>query len=181
MSLIRRTAELLSRNRVIKRHVYAAGQRAPILVSPDAQLKYLKLGRDSFDRDLIKIAEVMTVDDEFVWDIGANVGVFSVAALTTNPNCCVLAIEADPWLVDVLVRTGEFDQYIDREFLILPAAASSENGLAEFLIASRGRASNSLAEFGGRSQMGGKAQTACAHTQSRLYLRKIGGSAIHEN
>lgn len=155
MGFFRRTAELLSRNRIIRRDIQVSGVKAPIFVSPDAQLKYLKPGKNSFDQDLVRIAELITNEDDFIWDIGANVGVFSVAALVANPKCSVLAIEADPWLADVLVRTSAFARYEDREFLVLPAAVASENGVAEFLIASRGRASNSLAEFGGRSQMGG--------------------------
>lgn len=140
---------------MLKRKIRVMGKSFPILVSPDAQLKYLKLGSSSFDADLIQIAELVTCDDEFIWDIGANVGVFSVAALAASPKSRVIAVEADPWLADLLVRTSEFDAYKKRELLVLAAAASDEFGISEFLIAGRGRASNALAEFVGRSQMGG--------------------------
>lgn len=155
MGVIRSIIEKLSRGRVLRRNIMVQGVSLPILVSPDAQLKYLKPGLKAFDQDLIEIAENYLKENSNVWDVGANVGVFAFAASTVASKGSVLAIEADDWLIGLLRRSAQFKQYRGRDLSILPVAISRENSVASFLIAKRGRASNALAEAGGRSQMGG--------------------------
>jgi FkbM family methyltransferase len=156
MTTFRTAAERLSRNRVLLRHINVMGKREPLLVSPDAQLKYLKLGSAAFDTDLIALAEQWVKPGFNVWDVGANVGTFFVAAASrTGTEGSVIAIEADPWLASLLDRTTQLPSHKQREMLVLCAAASASFGSADFLVAARGRASNALAEVGGRGQMGG--------------------------
>ena len=154
MASIRRMAEILSRGITLKRRIRSDFGSAPIYVTPDSQLKYLKLGYGVFDTDLVKIADRLVEPHHNVWDIGANVGVFSFSCAYRN-KASVLAVEADIWLANVLRRTAALDTYSHRDIRILPVAVSDRNSIAEFLVASRGRASNALASAGGRSQMGG--------------------------
>lgn len=154
MNTLRTIIELLSRDKVIKRKITVAGNSFPLLVSPDAQLKYLKLGDGAFDQDLIEIAENHLNDSSNVWDVGANVGVFTFAAGAIVKNGTVLSIEADSWLVNLLRKTAMFNEYASN-ISILPAAISNKNSISSFLVAQRGRASNALEAAGGRSQMGG--------------------------
>jgi FkbM family methyltransferase len=155
MKFLRRCVEKLSRGKRFKRYIYVSDTRIPIFVSPDAQLKYLKPGASSFDQDLISIAEAFIGDESVVWDIGANVGVFTYASASLAKRGSVVAVEADIWLADLLRRTKRLLDYRNIDIRILPVAASINDGVAVFQIASRGRASNALEEVEGRSQMGG--------------------------
>lgn len=153
--VLRSLAERFFRNRAIKRRMNVNGLSVPILVSPDAQLKYLRVGGESFDRDLIEIAEVYLNAKSIVWDIGANVGVFTFAAATIATQGSVVAVEADTWLVGLLRKTSQFSKFANKDIAIIPAAISEKASIACFLVALRGRASNTLEDAGGSTQMGG--------------------------
>lgn len=146
--------ERLSRGRILKRHISSKFGRVPIYVSPDAQLKYLKIGQDAFDADLVRIADHFVNENHVVWDIGANIGIFSFTCAYRS-EATTVAIEADTWLCSVLRKTCALKSYKGRDIRIFPVAVANHNGIAEFIVASRGRASNALAAAGGRSQMGG--------------------------
>lgn len=152
---LRTIVERLSRGKVIRRKITVGGKSASILVSPDAQLKYLKFGAEAFDQDLIDIAEKYLEPNSNVWDIGANVGVFTFAATTVAHEGTVVSVEADIWLANILRRTRMFNEYASNNIHVLPAAISNENSVASFMVAKRGRASNALVAASGRSQMGG--------------------------
>ena len=155
MKFTRTIVERLSRGKVIKRKIVVGGKSAPLLVSPDAQLKYLKLGTGVFDQDLIDIAEKYLEPNSNVWDIGANVGVFTFAASIVAHEGSVVSVEADIWLANILRKTVMFKEYSNNDIYVLPVAISNENSVASFMVAARGRASNALEAAGGRSQMGG--------------------------
>ena len=150
--MIRRLAELLARGRRFRRRVRVAGQLAPIWVSPDAQLKYLKPGERAFDRDLFELAEQRLGPNDVVWDVGANIGSFSVAAATVATSGEVVAIEADIWLAGLLRQTAA-EPFFGGRLKVVHCAAAAEAGEARFVISARGRASNALEVGGGRSQM----------------------------
>ena len=150
--MIRRLAELLARGRRFRRRIRVAGQLAPIWVSPDAQLKYLKPGERAFDRDLLELAEQRLGPDDVVWDVGANIGSFSVAAATVAISGEVIAIEADSWLAELLQRTAA-EPFFGGRLKVVHCAAAAEAGEARFVISARGRASNALEVGGGRSPM----------------------------
>lgn len=155
MKILRTIIERISRGKVLKRTISVSGQSTPLYVSPDVQLKYLKSGSGAFDQDLIQIAERFLAEDSTVWDIGANVGVFTFSSAAVASKGTIVAVEADIWLASVLRRSARLDEYIGSDIRVLPAAMSEADGTAKFIIASRGRASNALESAGGRSQMGG--------------------------
>jgi len=155
MLSMRTFAERVSRGKVLKRYIQVADKSIPILVSPDAQLKYLKPGSSAFDTDLIEIAERYLNPNSIVWDVGANVGVFTFAAASVASKGSVVSIEADIWLANILRKTTNFKEYENQDICILPVAVSNANSVGSFMIAARGRASNALEKAGGRSQMGG--------------------------
>lgn len=163
--MIRRLAERLARGRVLRRTIEVAGRRVPIHVSPDAQLKYLKPGARAFDADLLDLAERRLTPDSVVWDVGANVGTFAVAAAAVAQNGRVFAIEADIWLAGLLRRTAAEPVYAGR-IEVVPCAVAAGAGVARFVIAARGRASNALELSGGRSQMGGAREVVLVPTLS---------------
>lgn len=153
--MIRTIVERLSREKVIKRNISVNGTAVPLFLSPDAQLKYLKLGKGAFDQDLINIAQTYVTPTSNVWDIGANVGVFTFSAAAIATKGMVVAMEPDLWLAGLLRKTAALPHHASANIAVVPAAASNNNSVAEFLVAARGRASNALREVGGRSTMGG--------------------------
>lgn len=161
--MIRKLMELLSRQKIVKRSIIVQGVKVPVYVSPDSQLKYLKKS-GSWDQDLINLASTyINVGDE-VWDIGANVGVFSFAAAAVSKTGRILAFEPDTFLVETIKRSIHLNNL--QNVHIIPVAVSAKNGFAEFQIAKRGRASSCLTEAGGRSQMGGVRNTQIVPTLS---------------
>jgi len=155
MNIFRKIIERLSRGKIVKRRITVGSESCSIYASPDAQLKYLKFGKAAFDNDLIEIALRNINRNDVVWDIGANVGVFSFAAAMRSKTGTVLSVEADTWLVGILRKTALLEEYSGCDICVLPAAISNNVSIESFTIASRGRASNALSSAGGRSQMGG--------------------------
>ena len=155
MSRLRTIVERLARGRTLKRTITVSGKPTPFFVSPDAQLKYLKLGSKTFDRDLILIAERFLTETSIVWDIGANVGAFTFSSASVASRGTVVSVEADIWLATILRKSTRLEAYRDSDIRIVPVAVSDSDSIATFLIASRGRASNALEAVGGRSQAGG--------------------------
>lgn len=153
--LLRRLLHRLSRGLVFQRALRADGVVVPLYVAPEAQLKYLKLGLQAEDRELMRMARRHVTEKSVVWDVGANVGVFSFASAVRAGKGTVVAIEADIWLAGLLNRTRRLPAYADRDVRIIPTAVADRCGVMSFLIAEGGRASNALEAAGGRSQMGG--------------------------
>jgi FkbM family methyltransferase len=152
---IRQILELLSRGKILRRKIIVNEHSVQILVTPDSQLKYLKIGFNAFDTDLIRIAETFLNKESNVWDIGANVGVFTFAASAVATNGSILSVEADIWLAAILRKSTQLKTNLDKNISVLPVAVSDQNSVARFIIAKRGRASNALEETGGHTQMGG--------------------------
>ncbi len=155
MKNLRTIIERVSRGRSFKRRIVVKERAIPLFISPDAQLKYLKPGAGAFDQDLIDIAEKYLDSNSNVWDVGANVGVFTFAASSVAHSGTVVSIEADIWLANILRKTAGLKEYANHSIHILPVAISNKNSVASFTVAARGRASNALESVGGRSQMGG--------------------------
>ncbi|MBB6226536.1 FkbM family methyltransferase [Polymorphobacter multimanifer] len=139
---MRSLAEGLSRDRVVTRRL---PNDIKLLVSPDSQLKYLKR---SFDVDLTDLARDHVDASMAVWDIGANCGVFAFSAAHARQ---VVAVEADPFLANLLLRSVALN---GSKVEVVAAAVAEGTGIASLAIASRGRASNHLVGHG-HSQTGG--------------------------
>lgn len=162
--MLRTLLERLGRGMTFKRRLPAEFGRTPLFVSPDAQLKYLKPGKNAFDVSLLRLAKEEVEEHSAVWDIGANIGIFTFAAASIARTGSVLAIEPDIWLAQVIKRSANLSCNKLLNVNVLPVAISNSNGAATFLIAQRGRASNALERAGGRSQMGGVRERASVPT-----------------
>ena len=141
---LRSSLEALARGRKVKRRL---PNGLTIYVSPDSQLKYL--GK-RFDTDLTDLAKEQVSSSSVVWDIGANCGVLAFSCSAAKQ---IVAVEADPFLCNLLQESMAINGV---PLVVVSAAASSGNGIAEFSIAQRGRASNHLSSVSGRSQTGGE-------------------------
>jgi FkbM family methyltransferase len=146
----------MSRNRVLLRHLPKDLNSAPIYVSPDASLRHWNPRLQS---DLFDLARQYVNPGDTIWDLGASVGLFTIAAAQkANPTGNILAIEPDIWLAALLQRTVAA-QHNAAPIHIMPVAVTDTTGIGTFHIANRNRNSNHLSSIKEHSQAGGIRKT----------------------
>ena len=157
MRPLRTFAEKISRNRVLLRHLPRDFNSAPIYVSPDASLQHWNPRLNS---DLFDLARQFVHSGDTIWDIGANVGLFTIgAAQKAGPKGSIIAIEPDLWLAALLQRSVALQPSTAAPIHILPVAVTNTLGLQTLHIANRNRNSNHLASVAEHSQAGGTRET----------------------
>ena len=142
--MIKSFVRRLFRGRAFKRKL---PQGASLYVTSDSQLKYLNPGHAGFDVELLKIVDEFVEPGAEIWDIGANVGVFTFAAAAKGAR--VLAVEPDPYMASLMLRSRALPGNVDRRIDILAGAVSNRAGISEIRFARGGRASNALKEVSG--------------------------------
>jgi len=148
--------EKFSRNRILKRRLPKRAGNQVLYVSPDSALSYWKHNLEQKHGNLIGWAQEFVKPGMNVWDVGANVGVFTYsAAYFAGIKGHVIGIEADTFLAHLLHRSSLLPYRTRSAVTILPAAISNEIGVADFIVASRGRSSNHLASVNGNEMAGG--------------------------
>jgi FkbM family methyltransferase len=155
---IRSLAERLSRGVVLKRRLPEAFGRGRLYVSPEAGgLRYWRWDLGRADPDLLEcVNELVSLGDN-VWDVGANVGLFTfAAAYKAGSKGFVLAIEPDVDNAALLEASNRArDPRLTAMVEVLAIAVSAPNGrFARLMIAERSRSSNALEGFG-LTQTGG--------------------------
>lgn len=158
----------------MRRHLPRGFQNLPLYVSPEASLRYWRPNLATVDPLLFDMALEMVKTGHVVWDVGANVGLFSFcASALAGPSGSVLAIEPDFWLAHLLTRSA---QGLSRHcctvapVTVVCAAVAEQTAVSEFQIAERGRAANHLAEIQGSSQVGGNRYSQQTITVSLDFL-----------
>ena len=152
----RRLLERLARGRILHRHLPAAFGGRSVFVTPDARLSYLFHRLETTEKLLLDWAESFVRSGQSVWDVGANCGVFSVAAaVQTGTGGKVLAVEPDPFLGSLIRRSAAALAPEDGQIDVLPAAVAEEAGRGELHLAARGRAANWLDGSPASTQTGG--------------------------
>ncbi len=139
----RRMIELLSRRVVLKRRMPAEFGGGQFFVSPESGLRYCRINLGKADPTLFRMVDQLVRRGDVVWDIGANVGLFSFAAAgTAGPEGHVVALEPDTWLVGLLRRSTRLHVPERAQVVVVPAAVSDSMGLSKLHVASRGRSYN---------------------------------------
>lgn len=159
---IRRFIEILSRGIIYKRKLPDNLGGRSIYVSPEAGLRFWKPNLQNVDPMLSNVVNLFVNEGDIIWDIGTNLGFFSVPAITKSKTGKCLCIEPDIWLCHILHKTKIINP--DLNIDILPVAVSNKTGFSRFNIANRSRATNHLAEVTGSSQTGGIRQTRIVPT-----------------
>lgn len=154
--MIRSIVEILLRGTVIKRRLTRSFGRRPIFVSPDSALSYLKPDWAKASGPLLDAATSFVSVGARVWDIGGNVGVFTMAAAhVAGPTGEVVVLEPDPFLAALVQRTSHHVENTNLNITVICAAVSDVTAITRFMVAKRGRSSSSLEQVGHRSQAGG--------------------------
>jgi FkbM family methyltransferase len=149
INVLRRIIEDVTRDWVIRRRLSPDFLRASIHVSPSAGLRYLYRSMDDVDSVLLGLVKEFVKPGAVVWDVGANVGLFSFAAASiAGPEGHVVALEPDAWLVQLLRRSARRQPARSAPVQIIPAAVASQVSIRTLCLAARSRAANYLAEFG---------------------------------
>jgi len=118
-------------------------------------LKFILKRAENWDPELLKIASILVKKNDVVWDIGANVGLFSKsAAYLSGPKGHVYAVEADADAQVLLRKTISHCDQREAGITLLPVAISDQLGWETFSISRRARASNSLSGYGSSSTGG---------------------------
>jgi FkbM family methyltransferase len=147
--MLRRMIEGVTRDWVIRRRLPADFLRASIHVTPSAGLRYLYRSMDHVDSVLLGLVKEFVKPGDVVWDVGANVGLFSFAAASlAGPEGHIVAFEPDAWLIQLLRRSALHQPARSAPVQVVPAAVASEVSIRTLCLANRSRAANYLAEFG---------------------------------
>ena len=148
--------ERFVRDSAFKRRLPERHGGRPIWVSADARLRYLKPGARGFDRPLQEFVDRYVRPGDAVLDVGANVGEFSLAsAHRSSPQGHCLAVEPDPFLANLILKTSTEPANHNIDLSVLTSAVSAQVGIEKFLLSARGRASNALAKCGSEDMGGG--------------------------
>ncbi|MFZ3214340.1 MAG: FkbM family methyltransferase [Terriglobales bacterium] len=152
-SALRRLLEVASRGVVLRRRLPARFGSKRVYVSPECGLRYWRFDLGKIDPTLLDLAEYLVRPGDVVWDVGANVGLFTFAAAYRAAR--VLAFEPDPWLAELLERTAAFFPNVS----VIRAAVADYCGEGKLHIARRARGANFLLGQGS-SQSGGTRRLA---------------------
>lgn len=159
---LRTIAEGATHRLVFRRRLPPPFASSVIYASTEGGLKYLRPRLRRADPELLRLAAEMVRPGDVVWDIGANLGLFSfAAAVSAGPRGQVLAVEPDSAMVGLLRRSAALgmrraaaSRRPCAAVQVLPAAVAAEASVAHFHVARRNRATSHLDGFG-TTQTGG--------------------------
>lgn len=165
----RTTLERATHRLVVRKRMPTPFAAARIYTSSEGGLRYLHPRLNHVDPPLLRLAAEVVRPGNSIWDIGANLGLFSfAAAVAAGPAGHVLAVEPDTTLVRLLRRSAEVNRGL-ASVEVLPAAIADRVGVGRFHIARRNRSTSHLDGFG-TTQTGGIRATELVPTLTLDWL-----------
>jgi FkbM family methyltransferase len=157
--MMRAIAERLSRGRSFRYRLPRVYGGCRMYFTPEAGLRYWLPHRAlRADESLLSNAAETVKPGDVVWDVGANMGLFTFAAAgVAGPTGHVFALEPDVEMARLLRRSARLNP-ASAPVEVISCAVSESVSLARFNIAMRSRTSNYLEGFG-MSQTGGIRET----------------------
>jgi FkbM family methyltransferase len=172
--MLRRLLERVARESVLRRSLPAEFHGRTIYLSADARLAYLFRSVGGAERRLLEWARELVGPGDSVWDVGANCGVFALAAaVRAGRTGSVVAIEPDPFLAALIRRSADRLGAPDARLEVVEVAVAEKPGRAGLHVARRGRASNWLTGSSPSSQAGG------SRTRVEVELATLDGLLEH--
>jgi FkbM family methyltransferase len=166
---LRTAAERTTHRLVFRRRLPKPFDAALIYVTSEGGLRYLRPSLENVDPALLDLAARVVRSGQVVWDIGANIGLFSLAAaVATGTEGRVLAVEPDTTMVQLLRRSAKLNKNcgpVD----VLPVAVADQLTVSQFHIARRNRSTSHLSGFG-TTQTGGIRATQLVPTVTLDWL-----------
>lgn len=165
--MLRTLAERMSRGREFRWRLPQACGGCWMYITPECGLRYwtgtLLAG------NLLRSAAETVRPGSVVWDVGANMGLFTMAAAgMAGPTGRVYAFEPDTTLVELLRRSVRINREI-ASVQVIPCALSDSISVSRFFVARRSRATNYL-EGAGSTQTRGIRETQAALTVTLDWL-----------
>jgi FkbM family methyltransferase len=152
--MARSLAEHTTHRLVLRRRLPTPFEKVRIYASSEGGLRYLRPNLNGVDPTLLRLVSELVRPGHSVWDIGANLGLFSfAAAAAAGRQGHVLAVEPDVTLVGLLRRTAASARGY-AEVDVMPVAVADDLSVGRFNIARRNRSTSHLDGFG-TSQTGG--------------------------
>lgn len=172
VGIVRTIAERLSRGRSFRYHLPQSYGGCRLYITPEAGLRFWIPSRGiKADENLLKNALEIVRPGSVVWDVGANMGLFSFAAAgLAGPQGRVYAFEPDAVMARLLRRSARLNPQA-APVEVVPCAVAQDLGLARFEIALRSRASNALEGYQ-LSQGGGVREIETVVTVSLDWLAR---------
>jgi FkbM family methyltransferase len=169
--MLRTTLEKVTHPLVIRRRLPRPFDSGRIYASSEGGLRYLGPRMDRVDPVLLGLAQELIHPGDVVWDIGANLGLFSfAAAVAVGAGGYVLAVEPDIQLAALLQRSKAVN-HGHASVEVVPVAVTDSLGVARFHVARRNRSTNHLDGFG-TGQAGGVRNTHVVPTVTLDWLLK---------
>jgi FkbM family methyltransferase len=145
---LRLVLEQATHRLVVPRRLPPPFEAARIYTTTEGGLRYLARRMSRVDPALLRLTAEVVRPGATVWDIGANIGLFSfAAAVAAGPHGRVLAVEPDTDLARLLRRSAAANRD-HAPVEVLPAAVCGELSVARFHVARRNRATSHLDGFG---------------------------------
>lgn len=120
-----------------------------IVVGPRSIRHYWIKSLSEIHRDLFAAVDLWVGKDALVWDVGANLGVFGLAAaVRAGLTGKVYCFEPIPSMAALLAKSLIYSLKDQAEICICPFAIGSSNGTARFVISGYRTAASALEGFG---------------------------------
>jgi FkbM family methyltransferase len=174
---LRTIAERASSRIVLKRRLPALFGNAVLYVAPSiGGLRYWRCDIGKVDPTLLRTVRRLIEPGSKIWDIGANLGLFTFAAASrAQKKGYVLAVEPDVEAATLLLRSRRaIDGGVMAPMDVLVAAVhdGDDDRIVMLDVAARTRSANALRGFGG-TQMGGILETRRVPAFSLDDLREL--------